>query len=1092
MKTFRKTVKWVFLLLVTGAATAGAYAFYYWNHSDELLRQTMLERLHEFVPDWDVRVPRARFDYQGRIHLYDLSLKGVGGEPLLDVAEVILVVDREKLMEPHPPMRLARWIRPKLHLARDAQGVWNFQKLPPPMLPRNVIPEVHLERMTVALVFHDPAAGPAVPTTVENVHVDLIPSGARQWLIKASAKFPDCDAFTAEGNWQIDAGRWDVHGQVTKLAAGPGLSKLAAEFSPEYRAGLANLDARIGRLRAGAGQGPVDLRGGATASSSTAAASVGVPSVSPSGAPDPIDLLGLSAEIDAQYRISQWRPGADREYKLTVHILDGELKNPPVPFPLRDVRGEIELDNQQIRVARLEAQSGAARLEIERGQIADRGELRPAEFDLKITGLSLDDRVRSLLKGSIARVYDDLQLSGDADVHLVLKSDGRDHWEHDGEVVVSNCTAAHRKFPYRVEQVEGKITRRGSLVDVAMQGRAGTERISLTGEIRNPGSEADCRLVIRAAGIPIDDQLRSACPPRYQAVIEQLQAHGELAGEVRLERPAGLNQELAIVVDGRLSKGSATPRPFPFPLSDLTGEFHSAGNQWTFEQFQGRHGTAQVELSGDYGADSRGQPELKLDFSLKRATFDRQLFTALPEELQAVWSEFNPEGGFEIDGRISWSPGPGRRLRPGRINARLFDARLMLKSFPFLVTDVAAAIGYDGEVIKINSFSGRHDETTIQVKEGYARYENDGEWRVRLEKMYVDDLEATPSFRKALPDKLWKIVDALDPRGKQSISGMLEFRGKRGGGFPVTAAWDTTTVYTGATINAGVALRDMHGKAIFSGTWDGEEAIGSGHLDLKSVRVFDYQLTDIKGPARMNGSRLVLGSPPAAGRRENDAADPSGRLSAGFIDGRLLLDADVRLGEPMRYEVWTTLEKGDLRRFAQLYMPTYKSLDGKMNGSVELKGEGTNPKLLSGGGKLVISPAALYDFPVIVKIFNALSFVDPDKKVFDKALFVFDIGGGVAHFERIDLVGDAMILVGRGTVDFNGTVHLGFASRLGRKQLPIPIVRDLVNEVSKGWVGVNVGGTLKEPKTEVRSFQEIDNALRRLLHVFDPHGPARR
>src|SRR5258708_2654805 len=80
----------------------------------------------------------------------------------------------------------------------------------------------------------------------------------------------------------------------------------------------------------------------------------------------------------------------------------------------------------------------------------------------------------AVLKGSIARVYDDLQLSGDADVHLVLKSDGRDHWEHDGEVVVSNCTAAHRKFPYRVEQVEGKITRRGSLVDVAMQGRAGT------------------------------------------------------------------------------------------------------------------------------------------------------------------------------------------------------------------------------------------------------------------------------------------------------------------------------------------------------------------------------------------------------------------------------------------------------------------------------------------------------------------------------------------------------------------------------------------------------------------------------------------
>ena len=234
---------------------------------------------------------------------------------------------------------------------------------------------------------------------------------------------------------------------------------------------------------------------------------------------------------------------------------------------------------------------------------------------------------------------------------------------------VSNCTAAHRKFPYRVEQVEGTIKRRGGLVDVAMQGRAGTERISLSGEIRNPGPEADCHLVIKAAGIPIDDQLRSACPPRFQAVIDQLQAHGELAGEVHLDRPAGLNQELAIAVDGRLSKGSATPRPFPFPLSDLTGEFHSAGNQWTFKQFLGRHGTAQVELSGEYGADPRGQPELRLDFTLIHAAFDQQLFNALPEDLQAVRSEFNPEGGFEVDGRIFWSP--GRPIRPAWLNASL-------------------------------------------------------------------------------------------------------------------------------------------------------------------------------------------------------------------------------------------------------------------------------------------------------------------------------------------------------------------------------------------------------------------------------------
>ena len=36
MRTLRKTIKWVFLLLVVGTVTGGGYAFYIWNESDEL------------------------------------------------------------------------------------------------------------------------------------------------------------------------------------------------------------------------------------------------------------------------------------------------------------------------------------------------------------------------------------------------------------------------------------------------------------------------------------------------------------------------------------------------------------------------------------------------------------------------------------------------------------------------------------------------------------------------------------------------------------------------------------------------------------------------------------------------------------------------------------------------------------------------------------------------------------------------------------------------------------------------------------------------------------------------------------------------
>jgi len=1078
MRTLRKTIKWMFLLLVVGTVTGGGYAFYIWNESDELLRQTLLGRMREIAPDWKVSMARARFDFHGRIHVYDLSLRDYDGQsPLLEVAEAVLTVDRERLADPETPMRHVRWIRPKLHLARDAAGVWNWQKLPPLKLPRKVIPEFHVDHLTLSLDFQDSDAAPGTTTTIDDVRVQFIPSGARQFLVKAAARFLNSDGITAEGNWQIDAEAWNFSGQIKNLTIDGALSKMAAEFSPEYRRGLSRFDALLNRLSAGDG-----TRGMAPRADSAAA---GFP-------PDIIARMGLSLAADVQFRIAQWHKDAEREYKVSLHLLNGEVKTPPVPFPLKEVRGDIELENQQILLQNFSAQSGATHLTLERGRVLERGDLRPADFDLEITHLPLDDRVPGLLPAATRHVYDEVQPTGEVDMNVHLEFDGHDRWDHDCDLAYRNGTVTHVKFPYRVEQVEGKITQRGDLVDVTMQGRAGMQRVTLLGRVKNPGPAATSLFVVKTAGIPIDERLRNACPDKYRKVIDQLQVQGEIEGTVKFTRPAGLNQPVSIVTDARLKNGSVNCRPFPIPLSSVSGEFRGSGETWEFQKFRGRHGPAEVSWSGAFGPDRQGRPELELDFELIGGTFDRQLLAALPEDLKEVWKEFNPEGGLNFSGKVFWSPGPAARLRLARLDAELFDAKLSLKSFPFIVTDVASRIRYDGRQANIVSFSGRHDEATIRVDGGSAALGNDGEWRVRLDPLFVDDLEATPQFRKALPPKLWAIVDALNPRGKQSISGMLEFRGKRGADYPITAAWDTVTVYSGTTLNAGVDLRDIHGKAYFSGTWNGERAVGEGRVDLHSVRIFDYRLTDIKGPASINGDRLVLGTPPAKGRPERDPASSAQSLSARFIEGLLALDAVIDLGNPMRYRVRMTLHDGELKRFAQLYMPNNNKLAGKMNGTIELKGEGVDPKRLTGTGKLVISPAALYELPVIVQIFNVLSFVPPDKKAFDQALFVFDIKGGTVYFERIDLVGDAIKLVGKGTVGFDGGVRLRFASRLGRKQLPIPIVREVVNEVSKGWVGVNVSNTLRDPKTEVRSFQQIDDALRRLLGVFDARAPQRR
>ncbi len=1084
MKTLRKTLKWVFILLLIGAAVGGGYAYFIWTASDEILRQALLTRIHEVAPEWDVSIARARFDYQGRIHVYDLSLKGADGHsPLLDIAQAVLTVDREHLADPQTPMQIVRWNKCHLHLERDADGVWNIQKLSPLKVPRNVIPEFHAERMTMTLVFHESATGPGVTTTFDDIRLQMIPKGARQFLFKAAAKFAAADEITAEGSWYIDEGTWDLTGTVKHLAVDGALSQLAAHVSPTYRAGSARLATVLDRLSAFGAPSPDDSPPAWPATSSQA----------PRGPAEPIglsdnavSLMGLSAVADLKFGVARWSPGAEFEYKLSVHVLDGELKTPPVPYPLRELRGDIDIENEQILVREFSALSGSTRLRLERGRLLEQGAVHPAEFDLEIVSLPLDERVPGLLRGTLRKIHRELHASGEVDMRAHFEFNGLDRWEHDCQISVKNVSVTHALFPYRVEQIEGTVTQRGEQVHMALEGRAGTQKVSLSGHSQNPGPEAASEIVIQTAGIPIDNRLRAACPEKLRTVIDQLQVQGELEGRVLLERRPGLDQQLLMTVDGRLKNGSVHCVAFPFPVTDVNGEFHKSGDEWTFQDFQGRHGPAEVKWRGAFGPDDRGHNELELVFALAGATFDQQLLAALPADARFVWQEFDPKGGLNVSGRLFWSPGPGEGPRLARLDAQLIDAQITLKSFPFTISDVAARLSYDGEQVHIKSFLGRHDGMTIQVKAGTAQYDRDGQWRVTLDTMNVDDLEATAQFRKSLlSNDLWRIVNTLNPRGKQSISGFLEFRGKLGGDYPVTAAWDTITVYSGTTIDAGVVLKDMHGQASFRGTWDGEQAVGTGEIDLMSVKVFDFQLKNIKGPASINGARLVLGSPPQSKHPERDRADPSKRISARFIDGLLSLDAEVKLGDPMRYQVWMNLEEGELKRYAQLYMAKYDKLSGKVNGKLNLKGVGTNPKLLSGSGNLVINRAALYELPVIVRLFDVLRLVPSDNKAFDVARFVFEIGSGVVHFEGIELVGNSMSLVGRGTVNFDGNLNLKFYSRTGRFQWPVPILRETVNELTKGWIGVDVTGTFADAKTTARPMAQMEDTLRRLLKGFD-------
>jgi hypothetical protein len=1070
----RRTIIGVLILLLGGAAAAGTYFYYVWNRSDELLRKTVEERINEIAPGWNVSVGRARIDFQGRVHLYEVKVPGENpAAPILEFARAVLTVDRETLADPHPAIQHILIEGPRANLERGADGVWNVARLPPLKLPRSVIPECRCEKGHIDVRLTGKQNEEVGALRLDGVGIQMIPSARRQFRVRLGGRVSEVAELSAEATWNIEDRTWSTQGSLKTLRIDRQLVNLAREFSTDVNDGFERLAVAVEKIGAAAGGGG----SGAARGLETAPA-----------ASDRVPTRESWVDTDLAFRIAQWKPGGPGEFQIALEISDGEVSHPGLSYAFTELKGRLTLDNEQFSTDEFQARSGETRVKIGQCRIRRDQDAHPAGFDLEVSDLPIDDRLYRLLSSDCRTVFDAIQPTGSVDVSAHLEFNGRDRWEHEGVMTLRDCTAAHVKFPYRVDQISGTVKSTGNLLEVNLAGRAGTRPVSLRGKVRNPGPEALALFYVESAGLPIDAKLYEACPPDFRAIIDLLLVRGELDGWVRLTRPAGAGQPVVPFIKARLRDGTALCRTFPYPLAELTGRFEGTINDWQFNGFQGRHGESRVLLSGTYRANSEGIPCLDLKFDAKQVPCDRLLLSALPVNFQEIWNELNPQGTLAARGTVFWHRGiPPQVALDGLLTA----GKLVLRSFPYSIDDVEADFGIKEGHVTINTLSGRHDETHLRAR-GRSDLEEDGEWRLRLDEFSVENLEAGQPFRKTLPPRLRSVVDAFDPRGRLSISGMLEFRGRRGDDCPVTAAWDTVTVYTGNTITAGVDLKDMHGTARFLGTWDGEAVSGRGQIDLNSVKVMGYALADVHGPVSIEGNRLIVGSRDAKGRSDRVVIDNSKRITARFIDGQVGLDAIVRLGDLMRYEARITLTDGELRRFAQTYMQANHKLAGIMNGWVDLAGEGTDPRRLTGTGQLEISPAALYELPLIVAIFNVLTFVPVDKAAFDLARFQFDIGGALVQFRRIDFEGKSINLVGRGAVRFDGNVSLDFLSSMGRNQLPIPIVRELLNEATKGWVGVRVTGPIKNPQADVRPIPQIDEALRRLLGGFDARGPTRR
>jgi hypothetical protein len=371
---------------------------------------------------------------------------------------------------------------------------------------------------------------------------------------------------------------------------------------------------------------------------------------------------------------------------------------------------------------------------------------------------------------------------------------------------------------------------------------------------------------------------------------------------------------------------------------------------------------------------------------------------------------------------------------------------------------------------------------------------------VHLEEVRLRQVRAEGEFRDAFAATgLTGVIDSIGLQGIVDLNLGLDLKGFHSQPDVVTAAWDLQAELPGNRLSVGLDLEDVSGRIdITRGLWDGRKLFIDGHFDLRQARTLNLPLTSIRGPFLVDGDDVFVGMPSWPEIQTSPSYDPQTNPFAGqqaqadVYGGRIGIDVQARLSqrdpEQTNYRASVTLRDAELSQWAQANGMAGERLRGPVNGKINVIGTGSSDKALRGSGWVMISPAQLYELPVLNRTLASLELRQPDTTAFRYAYGEFSVHDGLFDFSKIDLVGESLRLAGRGTVEFSEELNERLDIHFYRSKFRnrIPIVGQVISAVTQNSIGVRVGGTVSNPDPRVQAkLGIVDDSLRNMIESFN-------
>lgn len=1011
-------------------------AVYLYLRLDDEIRLHVEQKLTSHYRGMNVRVASARF-IEGR----GIEIRGVtisqpgrsGEEKLLEVDELFVVCapTLPDLVQDRFEVSQVIFRRPRVWATRQPGDHWSVEKLLPAPQFGAGSPKISVEGLTVTLV--DPLVQPQRRFTLREGHLRIEPEppqphdkpGLRRFALQGTLGGDYLQRVQIKGRFDDEAHEW----QFTGSAAG-------VELGTELLAAL-----------------PAHLVTGSQ------------------------PLRGLRGRATIQFEVASASSGQGIRYHTTCQLSRGRIENSRLPYPLTDVEAFVRCQDGVITVERLNAWNGPTQLSLS-GQRHGFSEDAPLALKAKVRKLMINRQLAAGLPQELNELWHEFLPEGEVDLDLELKYNGQD-WDTDLVVQFDNLAFTYHEFPYHLQRSSGTLTYRDDKLAIDIKAHADDRPVRILGEIFQPGSDATGWVEARGSDVALDERLTAAMPREGREVLETLNPQGRFQFYWRGSREQP-HEELHSHLEVTLNRCTIRFSKFPYPLTNIRGTITMTDDHWTFRGLEGTNDTGFVTCNGELKPTAQG-PLLVLRFAGTDVPLEEELRDAFQPSAQRLWNDLKPQGRVDLTADVQYHFGTRQFDLTTRVMPVPDSTSIEPVMFPYRLEKLRGAIHYKNGLVMLQDLRAEHGATRLAA-DGQCEMQPDGSWYLLLQELTIDHLKPDRELLVAMPPELRRVVGELNIEGPVNVRGSFGMSQSGLRGSPLKSDWDLTFDLHRNVVDVGVRLTDIHGEVRLTGNFDGQQFQTRGELDLDSLNYSTIQLTQVRGPLWADNQRVLLGVWTQKLLGEATQRRINGQMYGGEIAG----DGWVALAEPQRFAMQASLRGAELSRLATEGLPGRQNLQGKVSADVELQGSGQGTHDLAGSGNIRLREADIYELPLIVQLLKVLRVRLPDKTAFTQSNMYFRIDGEHLYFDKLDLLGDALSLYGKGEMNFNKEIDLTFHSMMGRNELAMPILRNIVGEASQQIMQVHVRGTLENPQIINQPFPVVNQALQQLQADLTP------